>query len=67
MSLGLSAVRPEMSARRLLVVDGKSDKLVRNCTPCAASVAVLYAVNSGPPGPVAPIYVQSREERELEL
>ena len=53
---GLSAVRPEIRAKRLLPsgTGGSSATDLRNLTPCLASVSVLNSPNSLPPGPSAP-------------
>ena len=49
---GLSAVRPEMRARRLTpsVTGGRAETELWNWTPWASAVAFLNSANSAPPG-----------------
>ncbi len=56
MRRGLSTVRPEMSASRLVpsATGGRSARDVWKPTPCSAVAFFANSANSGPPGPVAP-------------
>lgn len=67
MSLGLSAVRPEMSARRFFpsATGGRSLNDVKNWTPCSAFTLSAYSLNSGPPGPSAPVDFSGLYGRDL--
>ncbi len=51
---GLSAVRPEMRARRGAAGGGRSDREVANLTPYSDSHSAWHFLKSSPPGPSPP-------------